>query len=119
MPFIENGRVVERRSIMRAGTIADVFWGLLNTVYAFFHCMFSVLPPLSETGEGSSARDCKQAACALRSPAALPCFFPRPPLPCAWPRERRQVRGSADRQPAQLVLHKTLLRLPRAQAGPV
>jgi hypothetical protein len=48
MPFIENGRVVERRSIMRAGTIADVFWGLLNTVYAFFHCMFSVLPPLPE-----------------------------------------------------------------------
>ena len=44
MPFIENGRMVERRSVMRAGTIADIFWGLLNTIYAFFHCMFSVCP---------------------------------------------------------------------------
>ena len=42
MVFVENGRVVERRSMMRAGTISDIFWGLLNTIYAFFHCMFSV-----------------------------------------------------------------------------
>ena len=42
MVFVENGRVVERRSMMRAGTISDVFWGLLNTIYCFFHCMISV-----------------------------------------------------------------------------
>mmetsp|Transcript_31576 Transcript_31576/g.51080 ORF Transcript_31576/g.51080 Transcript_31576/m.51080 type:complete len:101 (-) Transcript_31576:261-563(-) len=41
MVFVENGRVVERRSMMRAGTISAFFWGLLNTLYCFFHCMIS------------------------------------------------------------------------------
>jgi len=41
MVFVENGRVVDRRSMMRAGTIADIFWGVLNTIYCFFHCMLS------------------------------------------------------------------------------
>jgi hypothetical protein len=34
MPFIENGRVVERRSLMRVGTVSEMFWGLLNAIYA-------------------------------------------------------------------------------------
>ena len=42
MAFIENGRVVERRSLMRVGTISDMIWGFLNTIYCFFHCMLSV-----------------------------------------------------------------------------
>ena len=45
MVFVENGRVVDRRSMMRAGTIADIFWGVLNTIYCFFHCMLSVCWP--------------------------------------------------------------------------
>jgi hypothetical protein len=34
MPFVENGRVVERRSMMRVATLADIFWGVLNGIYA-------------------------------------------------------------------------------------
>ena len=45
MVFVENGRVVDRRSMMRAGTIADIFWGVLNTICCFFHCMLSVCWP--------------------------------------------------------------------------
>ena len=104
MPFIENGRVVERRSMMRAGTIADIFWGLLNTIYAFFHCMFSVcpVPPHGMGGRAAGAAPgralavrifCVRAArvcahAALRSPAAHQrpwwlCCTPRCPQTCA------------------------------------
>mmetsp|Transcript_41385 Transcript_41385/g.110748 ORF Transcript_41385/g.110748 Transcript_41385/m.110748 type:complete len:100 (-) Transcript_41385:267-566(-) len=41
MPYIENGRVVERRSGMRIQSISDFFWGFLNAIYAFFHTMLS------------------------------------------------------------------------------
>mmetsp|Transcript_23858 Transcript_23858/g.49918 ORF Transcript_23858/g.49918 Transcript_23858/m.49918 type:complete len:99 (+) Transcript_23858:84-380(+) len=41
MPYIENGRVVQKRTAMRFGTISDMFWGFLNAIYAFFHSMFS------------------------------------------------------------------------------
>jgi hypothetical protein len=41
MPFVENGRVVERRSVMRVATLADIFWGVLNGIYAL--CVFPSL----------------------------------------------------------------------------
>mmetsp|Transcript_24677 Transcript_24677/g.80900 ORF Transcript_24677/g.80900 Transcript_24677/m.80900 type:complete len:99 (-) Transcript_24677:315-611(-) len=41
MPYVENGRVVERRSIMRVSTISDMFWAFLNSIFCFFHCMIS------------------------------------------------------------------------------
>jgi hypothetical protein len=80
MPFIENGRVVERRSIMRAGTIADVFWGLLNTIYAFFHCMFSVLPPLPDWGSVKRERFKAGRMSPAQSRHSVLLLFP-PPAP--------------------------------------
>jgi hypothetical protein len=41
MPYIENGRVVQRRTALRFGTISDLFWGILNGIYALYvNCVF-------------------------------------------------------------------------------
>jgi len=61
---VENGRVVERRSMMRAGTISDIFWGLLNTLYCFFHCMISVRPPCASSPLLSCPISCEWLICA-------------------------------------------------------
>mmetsp|Transcript_30959 Transcript_30959/g.62817 ORF Transcript_30959/g.62817 Transcript_30959/m.62817 type:complete len:106 (-) Transcript_30959:213-530(-) len=41
MVFVENGRVVDRRSLMRTSTLGDMFWAFLNALSCFFHSMFS------------------------------------------------------------------------------
>lgn len=46
MPFVENGRVVERRSMMRVATLADIFWGVLNGIYALYASPPHTLPPV-------------------------------------------------------------------------
>mmetsp|Transcript_62833 Transcript_62833/g.130637 ORF Transcript_62833/g.130637 Transcript_62833/m.130637 type:complete len:103 (-) Transcript_62833:487-795(-) len=41
MPYVENGRVVDRRSMLSTSTMSDFFWTFLNTLSCFFHSMFS------------------------------------------------------------------------------
>ncbi|KAJ1495540.1 hypothetical protein T484DRAFT_3352710 [Baffinella frigidus] len=42
MVFVEGGRVVDRRSMMRVGTISEFFWAALNSIFCFFHSMINV-----------------------------------------------------------------------------
>uniref|UniRef100_A0A7R9TK53 Selenoprotein K n=1 Tax=Micromonas pusilla TaxID=38833 RepID=A0A7R9TK53_MICPS len=50
MPYVSDGSVVERRSAFRLSLITDVFWRLVNVVYAFFQTMISA--EYSETYAG-------------------------------------------------------------------
>lgn len=36
MVFVENGRVVERRSLMRTSTVGDFFWAFLNALSCLY-----------------------------------------------------------------------------------
>jgi dihydroxy-acid dehydratase len=52
MVFIENGRIVQRRSWLRLRTLLEFFWGFVNMIALFFQTLFS----MSSSGVGNQER---------------------------------------------------------------
>eukprot|EP00271_Cylindrocystis_brebissonii_P006178 TRINITY_DN1880_c0_g4_i2.p1 TRINITY_DN1880_c0_g4~~TRINITY_DN1880_c0_g4_i2.p1 ORF type:complete len:758 (+),score=154.03 TRINITY_DN1880_c0_g4_i2:255-2528(+) len=57
MPYIEGGRVIERRSIWRLSIIPETFWGLVNFIGLFFRTLFQPDATVKKTkGRGGGGR---------------------------------------------------------------